>query len=149
MIHTADKPASKAVRRWPMWAVIRTAGVGSIVVTAHDAPNAKLRAAIAYTHDNRADYESWWTMNSVKHGLVLTRITVEVPTYRGTEYSAWSRKPRSERCEWDMGGLVEHQCNNMTKIEIIEGRRLCCVHRAMAERTGEMRLIVPLKKGEA
>lgn len=46
MIHTADKPASKAVRRWPMWAVIRTAGVGSIVVTAHDAPNAKLRTAI-------------------------------------------------------------------------------------------------------
>ena len=37
----------------------------------------------------------------------------------------------------------------MTKIEIIEGRRLCCVHRAMAERAGEMRLIVPLKKGEA
>lgn len=145
MITVPDKPVSKKTRRWPMWAVIRTAGGGSIVAAAPDANNAKLRAAFSYTHDNRVDYERWWTLNQHKHALVLARIMVEVPTYRGTAYPGWNRKDPSVRCEWDMGGLVEHQCNNTTKIEIVEGRRLCCVHSAMAKRTGELRLIEKYK----
>ena len=145
MITAPDKPVSKKTRRQPMWAVIRTAGAGSIVVTASDAPNAKLRAAIVYTRDDRVDYERWWALNQHKHALVLARIMVEVPTYRGTEYPGWNKKDPSDRCEWDMGGLVERQCNNTAKIEMIEGRRLCCVHSDMAKRTGELRLIVKHK----
>ena len=145
MITMPDKPVSKKTRRWPMWAVIRTAGSGSIVATAPDAPNAKLRAAIAYTRDDRVDYKRWWTLNQHKHALVLARIMVEVPMYRGTEYPGWNRKQPAERCEWDTGGLVECQCHNLGK-HTTQGRRLCGTHLNIAQRSGELRLIAPLPK---
>ena len=146
MITIPDKPVSKKTRRWPMWAVIRTAGAGSIVATAHDASNAMLRAAVAYTHDNHVDYKRWWTLNQQKHALVLARIVVEAPTYRDTTHQGWASKPPAERCEWDTGGLVECQCHNLGK-HTSQGRRLCGTHLNIAQRSGELRLITPLPKG--
>ena len=131
-----------------MWAVIRTAGAGSIIATDHDAPNAKLRAAIMYTRDDRVDYDRWWELNQHKHALVLARIMVEVPTYRGTEYPGWNRKQPATRCEWDTGGLVERQCNNLGK-HTQQGRLLCSTHLNIAQRSGELRLIAPLTKESA
>lgn len=148
MIHVPDKPASKKTRRWPMWAVIRTAGAGSIIATDHDAPNAKLRAAIMYTRDYLVDFERWWGLNQHKHDLVLARIMVEVPTYRGAEYPSWHRKDPSVRCEWDTGGLVERQCHNLGK-HTQQGRLLCSTHLHIAQRGGELRLIAPLTKENA
>lgn len=148
MIALPDKPASKAMRRQAMWAVIRTDGRGSIVSTAPDAPNAKLRAAIAYTRDDRLDYDRWWTLNQHRHRLVLARITVEVPTYRSTTHHGWTAKDPADRCEWDTGGLVEVQCHNTHKHTTPEGRKLCGAHHKMSIATGEMKLIVPIRKGK-
>lgn len=147
MINVPDKPASKKTRRWPMWAVIRTSGHGSIVATAPDAPNAKLRAAIAYSRNDRVDYECWWTQNQRKHNLVLARVIVETHTYLSTPYPRWTdtSKPREARCEWDTGGLVECQCNNIGK-HVMQGRRLCGLHLKTAQRTGELRVIVSAQK---
>lgn len=103
------------------------------------------RAAVAYTHDNRVDHERWWTLNQNKHALVLARIMVEVPTYRGTTHQGWTSKPPAERCEWDTGGLVECQCHNLGK-HTSQGRRLCGTHLNIAQRSGELRLIAPLPK---
>ncbi len=145
MITLPDKPASKKTRRWPMWAVIRTYGHGSIVATAPDAPNAKLRAAIVYTKDDRVNYEQWWSLSHEKHRLVLAKVVVEAPTYRSTTHQGWASRPHEERCEWDTGGLVECQCRNLGK-HTTQGRRICGTHLNIARRTGELKLIVKGKK---
>lgn len=132
---------SKRVRKRQLWAVFCNQGLGGIVATATDKANAKLRAVIHVTGNQRIDFEAWWNENARKRHWRLVKISVEVPEYLSTPYPGWNNyPPADQRCEWDTGFLTAEQCKNRSSV-FQQGRRLCKSHLAKAQRDGECNFI--------